>query len=154
MLARDAALLARRLMDIHGLPDWGFSFDRSRRRFGVCNWSAKTIGLSRLLTELNDEAHVRDTILHEIAHALAGRQTGHGRKWREAAVLVGATPRRCYDRTVALPPLPLLLRCPNCGILREAARRFKRKRSCGRCASRFDPRYLLCVEPNPAFSQA
>ncbi|MDE1977025.1 MAG: SprT-like domain-containing protein, partial [Elusimicrobia bacterium] len=132
MFARDAASLARQLLDIHGLLDWRFSFDRSRRRFGVCNWSAKTIGLSRPLTELNDETHVRDTILHEIAHALAGRQAGHGPKWREAAVLVGASPQRCYDRAVALPPLPLLLRCPNCGISRETARRFKRKRSCGR----------------------
>ncbi|MDE2313625.1 MAG: SprT-like domain-containing protein [Elusimicrobia bacterium] len=154
MLARDAASLARRLLDIHGLMEWRFSFDRSRRRFGVCNWNAKTIGLSRPLTELNGEIHVRDTILHEIAHALAGRLAGHGPKWRQAALLAGANPRRCYDRSVTLPPLPLLLRCPTCGASREVARRFKRKRSCGRCSNRFDPRFLLRVEPNPAFLSA
>jgi hypothetical protein len=52
--------------------------DSAVRRFGTCRYSRKLITLSRQLIELNDQARVLDTILHEIAHALAGPKTGHG----------------------------------------------------------------------------
>jgi len=67
-----ARILAVTLMQQHGLVGWTFKFDHARRRFGCCNFTRRTISLSRPLTFLNDDAEVRDTILHEIAHALAG----------------------------------------------------------------------------------
>ena len=47
------------------------------------------ISLSRHLVELNDEAEVRETILHEIAHALRRVGLGMGRsggEWRKRLV--------------------------------------------------------------------
>ena len=66
----EASILARSLMSEHGLADWGFAFDHARRRFGACNYTRRRITLSRPLTLLNGIDEVRDTILHEIAHAL------------------------------------------------------------------------------------
>ena len=72
MLLQDAHELALRLMRHHNLlPTWKFEFDRSKVRFGKCSYGSKTISLSRHLVELNADVEVRDTILHEIAHALA-----------------------------------------------------------------------------------
>jgi hypothetical protein len=94
-----AGKLARELLDRHGLADWRFQWDRARRRFGSCSTTRKRITLSIYLTKLNDEAEVRDTILHEIAHALTPGD-GHGRAWKAACARIGAKPDRCYRESV------------------------------------------------------
>lgn len=104
----DAEQLANELMAHHGLHvnGWRFAFDQGSRTFGRC-WHAprKTITLSRLLTHHNDESEVRNTILHEIAHALCGPFEGHGPLWHQVCVEIGAKPQRCYSAAeVNVPP--------------------------------------------------
>ena len=86
MTLTQARKLALRLMRLHKLsPEWSFGFDRSKVRFGKCNHANKEISLSRYLVELNGEKEVRETILHEIAHAPAPRAPGtelRGGRWR------------------------------------------------------------------------
>lgn len=95
MELEETAALARQLLDAHGLGDWRFGWDRARRRFGCCWSSRKLITLSKPLTELNDLAEVRDTLLHEIAHALV--PGGHTAAWRQKCQQIGARPQRCYS---------------------------------------------------------
>src|SRR6476620_7955328 len=98
--ARD---LATRLMREHNLVGWTFRFDHARRRFGSCRTREKVITLSRPLTILNTIDQVRDTVLHEIAHALTPGD-GPGLRWRQKCREIGAKPARCYtDEEVALP---------------------------------------------------
>lgn len=100
----EASHLARQLMDQHGLSDWQFRWDRAKRRFGCCWNSRKLITLSRPLTELNDPPEVRDTILHEIAHALV--PGGHTANWRRKCIEIGAKPIRCYSaQSVKMPEI-------------------------------------------------
>lgn len=97
----DATRLAFLYMRLHELDDWQFRLDRATSRFGSCNHRCKTITMSRLLVTLNDKREVRDTILHEIAHALAGPKVrAHGREWREIALRIGCNGRRCYGGEV------------------------------------------------------
>ena len=49
----------------------------------------RTLGWSTSLRQ------VTDTILHEIAHALAGPGAGHGPAWKATASRLGATPKSC-----------------------------------------------------------
>lgn len=126
MKLADAEKLAYELMGQHKLfsNGWGFKFDNARVRFGLCAWSKKTISLSRHLTELNDEEQVRDTILHEIAHALAPKRAGHNRQWVYQCLQVGAKPQRCYsDTAVKTPERVVVGTCPNC---ERTVERFKR----------------------------
>ena len=81
---REAAIASRELMDRHGLTSWHFKFDNARVRFGSCNYGTRTISISRHLTALNTWENVANTVLHEIAPALAGVRVtdGHGSSTR------------------------------------------------------------------------
>jgi predicted SprT family Zn-dependent metalloprotease len=92
--------LARSLLSEYGLGDWSVEFDRAKRRAGVCRHGTRVIGLSAPLTRLHPEAEVRDTILHEIAHALAGPQHQHDDVWRSIALSIGGTGERCVPEDV------------------------------------------------------
>jgi len=113
-----AKRMATELMEQHGLLDkrWYFEFDSAKRRFGVCRYGLRCIGLSKYLVALNDEAEVRDTILHEIAHALVGPGHGHGPVWKAKCVEIGCRPVRCYssDRVVGVEA-SFVATCPSCG---------------------------------------
>jgi predicted SprT family Zn-dependent metalloprotease len=130
-----AQTLAVTLMKKHRLIDkgWTFKYDNAVKRFGVCMFRPKVIGLSRKLVLLNDKEKVKDTILHEIAHAIAGFESGHGEIWRHVCIQIGAKPERCYDTTKTNNvELKYYAKCGACGKDYQKARMFKteRKRCC------------------------
>jgi predicted SprT family Zn-dependent metalloprotease len=142
-----AARLARSLMNDHGLGHWSFQFDRAVRRLGVCNYRTQTIGLSKQLTALNDEDRVRNTILHEIAHALVGSGHGHDYVWQAKARQIGCDGQRCADaKDLALPTAPWVGTCPGCGktTTRHRLTKAARTLACGRCCGRrYNPAFQL-----------
>ena len=85
--------MARRLMDAHGLTGWTFAFGEARRRLGHCHFRHHVIRISRTHALEGSEEQIRDTVLHEIAHAIAGYEAGHGPLWKVTARRIGATPR-------------------------------------------------------------
>lgn len=141
MNLNDAHRLAKRLMDEHGLTEqgWRFKWDRSVRRFGLCSFGPKTISLSLPLTEQNDESEVRDTILHEIAHALAPKGVHHGPEWKATAARIGARPERCYDSAQVVAPIaPYIAFCSNVECIQHynSFKRYRRRDViCGICRS-------------------
>jgi predicted SprT family Zn-dependent metalloprotease len=142
MILQDARDLAVRLMRHHRLiPKWSFQFDRSKVRFGKCDYANRVISLSRYLVELNSEHDVRDTILHEIAHALAPRGAGHGKAWRAVARSIGCAAARCYGEDIVCPAPRFKGTCPKC---RRVIFRHRRTRiACGRCTPVFDNKYAF-----------
>ena len=136
MDVEDATRMAQRLLELHGLDDWTLVLDRAKTRAGICRYGTRQIGLSRPLTLLHDEAQVRDTVLHEIAHALAGPRAQHGPRWRATALRVGANPQRCVPADAPRVPGPWVGRCP-AGHERTRHRRPTRVESCSRCLPRF-----------------
>jgi predicted SprT family Zn-dependent metalloprotease len=105
-------------------------------------YGAHTITLSRRFTLLNSEPEVRNTILHEIAHALVGPNHGHGKVWKAKAKELGCNGFRCCDRSVVAPSTKWIAECPAC---QRVVRRHRRRiASCGRCSGgSFNPRYQL-----------
>jgi SprT protein len=142
MTLDDAESLAKQLMKLHRVPrGWSFVFDRSKVRFGKCDYRRKQISLSKYLVELNSVDEVRDTILHEIAHALAPRGAGHGPAWKRLALSIGCNGQRCYGRGVARPAPKYRATCPAC---RRVIYRHRRTViACGKCSDVFDPRFLF-----------
>lgn len=139
---RHARSLARGLLDLHGLQDWTLVLDRAKTRAGVCRPHRREIGLSAHLTRLHPEEEVRDTVLHEIAHALVGPRHGHGPVWRAKALEIGCSAQRCSSTDVPQVEGPWIGTCP-AGHVRRRHRRPTRVASCSRCSAVFDPAHLL-----------
>lgn len=83
----------------------GYSFDwmKRKRHLGLCSYMKKKIFLSEDYVYHNDVSLVKDTILHELAHAFSyfiyGRVgCGHGLHWKNVCVQIGARPRRCKSK--------------------------------------------------------
>lgn len=139
--------LGWKLMLKHGLVNWGFMFDNSVVRYGVCKHRAKVISLSRKLCLINDEASVRDTILHEIAHALTPRH-GHDSVWKAKCIEIGAKPERCYtSKDTNTLELRYVAICGGCGEKHEKARMVNKniRRSC-KCQSGKDWNKRILLE--------
>src|SRR5262249_46398867 len=119
----EARTMARGLMDVHGLQHWTFTFDRAVQRFGLCDRTERRITLSARLVELNGENEVRDTILHETAHARS--RGGHGKSWRREAARLGCRVRACYSSDVVTPTPKFIGECPRCGAASRSHRRTK-----------------------------
>lgn len=132
MNRREAMALALGLMAKHGLlPEYTFKFDRAVQRGGSHHYGKRRITLSGPLTELRDEAEVKQTILHEIAHALTWKRYGslcarqpHGAAWRMVCREIGAVPRACSESEVAAPS-PWTGECASCGERFPRYRRLK-----------------------------
>ena len=117
MNTNDITKLAIDLISQHGLNQWRFEYDRAKRRAGLCHYGRKVISLSSYYVEKNIDnlEEIKDTILHEIAHAIAGYQAGHGWAWKLVCMRIGANPKRCYDESeVDMPEGRWKATCPTC----------------------------------------
>ena len=137
-----AQRIAEELMYKHGLVlnGWSFGFDNAKRRFGCCNYRLKRISLSKPLTELRDESFVRNTILHEIAHALVGGRNGHNHIWRAKAIEIGCNGNRCSSDVEIKGKW--VGTCPN-GHVKHRHRKPNGLISCGTCSNVYDPQYTI-----------
>lgn len=127
-----ASELAIKLMSKHGLIDlgWSFRFDAAKKRYGCCLYSQKTITLSRGLTQLRRMTHVKNTILHEIAHALVGPGHDHDFVWMAKAIEIGCN-GKIRSSDAAMPPVWVGI-CP-VGHQFNFYRRPTKNKSCGIC---------------------
>ena len=117
-------LVASDLLLRHGLPDWSVTFNRSKRMMGLCLYGPRTIQLSVYFVEQNGDEVVRDTLLHEIAHALVGPGHGHDADWKQKCEQIGAIPER-LSFEVNMPEGRWQARCGQCGRLHHRHRRPK-----------------------------
>jgi len=117
-------------------PDYSFKFDNANARFGLCNYGKKTITLSKKLVLMNDEARVNNTILHEIAHVLAGGKNGHNHIWKAKAIEIGCDGKRCYNsKAVNKPEGRFVYECPECKKEIYRHRRMKSRSACSQCCN-------------------
>jgi predicted SprT family Zn-dependent metalloprotease len=141
------------LFRLHELIGWRFKFDNAVQRNGSCNYAQKTISMSRQLTVRRSDAEVRNTMLHEIAHALTPGH-GHNAIWRAKARSIGCNAERC---TSTAPenrvPGKWVAICPGCSVRSERHRRPKRPTACLACCRRFNggrfsPEYVFVYREN------
>ena len=137
MRAAADALIARHLD-----ASWTFAFDNAKRRAGLCDYRAKRISVSRYLAARYDDETNRQTLLHEVAHALAGPAAAHGAAWKRTARALGYEGGTTHSGETATELAPWVGVCP-AGHVAYRHRKPVRATSCVRCAPRFDTRYLF-----------
>ena len=135
--------IANELIATHLDPrEWSFAFDRAKMRAGLCDFKRKRISVSRYLTARYTDDQVRQILLHEIAHALAGSRAGHGPKWKDIARSIGYDGKRTHEGSLAADLAPIVGYCPD----GHEFFRFKvatKPLSCGRCARGFNRNHLI-----------
>jgi len=133
---------AEALIDLHLDPSWTFGFDNAKRRAGLCDYTRKRISVSQYLAARHDDDANHQTLLHEVAHALAGPQAGHGPAWKTIARELGYVGGTTHRGETATELAPWVGVCP-AGHVAYRHRRPNRPTSCVRCAPRFDTRFVF-----------
>ncbi|MFO0919494.1 MAG: SprT-like domain-containing protein [Planctomycetaceae bacterium] len=141
--------IARRELRKHGLHDWTFGWAKTKRRLGVCKYRLKRIEIAQFYALHNSWEKVGDTLLHEIAHALAGPAARHGPKWKAVALRIGATPRACdTSQDTIVTPGDWQATCPAC---RKSYHRYRRPQSLAgyrcRCPARMPLAFQFTGDP-------
>lgn len=160
MTINQALTLARKIMSNHEeLANWKATHNNRKRAFGVCNYTDRQIELSALLVPAMTEEAIKDTIIHEIAHALT-RGHGHDIVWKAKCIELGGNGKRCggsenYENG-AIGHKALLekiakytLTCPVCGRITYKNRKPTRSSSCGQHGYKvYNPDYKLILTQN------
>jgi len=130
------------LVRLHLDPSWSFAFDNAKRRAGQCDFTRKRITVSRYLAARYEDDDNHQTLLHEVAHALAGPDAGHGARWKRIARDLGYVGGVTHHGETATELAPWIGTCP-AGHIAYRHRAPTRATSCVACAPRFDDRYLF-----------
>lgn len=133
---------AEALIVMHLDDTWTFDFDHAKRRAGLCDYRRKRITVSRYLAARFDDDEIHQTLLHEVAHAVAGRTAAHGPEWKRVAAELGYVGGTTHHGETATELAPWVGRCP-AGHVTYRHRRPARETSCAVCSRRFDQRYLF-----------
>jgi predicted SprT family Zn-dependent metalloprotease len=84
-----ASIIARELMNKHGLEDWKLQIGWSKKDAGSCVNKSKLIRISRYFIEVTGKKHFINVVLHEIAHALEDTYPQHSEEWRQKFIEIG-----------------------------------------------------------------
>ena len=91
-----------------------FSFNDSKTKAGICYNNPDEIQLSNFFIKspaaTNDK--VRDVLLHELAHAIAGVEEMHNDKWKAIARKIGCTADVCSGAFLIKSDYKYLITCP------------------------------------------
>ncbi len=136
------ALIRIHLDPLHGEGSWSFGFDHAKRRAGLCNYTSRTITVSRYLAAKFDDDEIHQVLLHEVAHALAGSEAAHGPTWKRIAREIGYVGQRTHDGEIAHELAPWIGVCP-AGHEHARFRRPSRESSCAKCSRSFSREYLI-----------
>lgn len=135
--------LAEEQMEKHlAMELWSFGWDSAKRRLGVCKYDQKLISLSRYFVDLHSLQEIDQVMRHEIAHALAGPNAGHGSKWKRIATEIGYNHKKISGDEIGNATAKLIGTCP-AGHVVYRHRKPKTMLSCSKCATRFDKRFLI-----------
>lgn len=135
--------LAETLMAQHlDVEQWSFGWDNARRRAGLCSYTDKRISLSTYYAQVHSIDEALQVMLHEIAHALAGKDAGHTKKWLALAKSIGYRNEKFTGKEIAEEFAPWVGSCP-AGHEHFRYRKPTRALSCARCGSSFSRKNLI-----------
>ncbi len=118
--------------DYSELSGWSLHLDNAYKRAGACIPGKKRIQLSRHHIKLNTKDIIMDTLLHEIAHAIAWERhesIRHGAIWQSIAKALGATPKATSQFEYPQAPWIFVYRNPEKKQFKKLGQRFRKSKN-------------------------
>lgn len=159
MTVWESVRLANELLHKHSeLNMWDVTTNNRKHAFGLCGYHSREIQLSEYLIPFMSEEAIRNTIIHEIAHALT-KGHSHDNVWRRKCIELGGDGKRVggkekyedggeaiieYRKTRS----KYTLTCPCCGHISFLERRPKRSYSCGKHVGGYNEKYKMILTQN------
>ena len=109
---RVLALAERKMAEHLDVQVWTFKWDNAKRRAGLCNYRDQTISISSYHAQVHSIDETLQVVLHEIAHALCGKDAGHGKVWLATAKSIGYRAERFTGKEIASEFAPWVGQCP------------------------------------------
>lgn len=143
----------------HELNNWDITFNNRKKSFGCCSYGDREIQLSKYLIGYMSEYAIKNTIIHEIAHALTPNH-GHDYVWRRKFIELGGNGKRVsgsenfengLNGEIAFlkNTAKYTLTCPVCGYAFYVNRKPKYECSCGKHGEKtYNPKYKLVLSEN------
>lgn len=105
MTRQEAGQFARNELNKHGLQKWGVRLNNSGGTgyLGFCDHTNQVIILNSHHVDIHTEPDIKNTIRHEIAHALVGAKHGHDEIWAAKASEIGCDNTSACSN-LSLPP--------------------------------------------------
>lgn len=142
-----ATTLAENIMRKHGLSDWTFEIDRAKMRCGCCHYDTRKITLSKhyIYAPHVPFVAIHRTILHEVAHALAGYEANHGPEWIAKCNEIGYLDPSVYAEVAMHVPAAWEIECscPNSLLWRYRLRRKYKNACCPKCHTKYSVTRLV-----------
>ena len=136
------ALAEHKMAEHIDLENWQFGFDSAKRRAGLCNYTNKTITISRYLVDIHTIDQSMQVVLHEVAHAMCGKREGHNKKWLATAKSIGYRAERFTGTEIAQETASWVGTCKN-GHTHYRYRQPSRPLACGLCGRGFSRSNLI-----------
>ena len=121
------------------IPTWKFNWNNRKKSLGVCSYNKETIFLSKPVFSLSENStfeKVRNTVLHEIAHALTPGNH-HGKTWKRTLIQMGGDGNRLADIEYKVKG-NYIYKCPNCDKVSYFYRQIKKLYACGSCCNKYN----------------
>lgn len=136
------ALAEAKMAEHLDMEVWQFGFDSAKRRAGLCNYTDKTITISRYLVDIHTVDESMQVVLHEVAHAIAGKKAGHTKAWLSVAKSIGYRAEKFTGKEIAEETASWVGTCP-AGHEHFRYRKPTRQLACGLCGRGFSRRNLI-----------
>lgn len=106
--------IIKELMNKHKLRGWSFAWNtRSTTTAGWCKPKVKRIEVIKAYALKTSYDDFKDTVLHEIAHALVGTEHGHDAVWKAKAIEIGCSGDACHEVVFTDPKYVIVCGCKN-----------------------------------------
>jgi RimJ/RimL family protein N-acetyltransferase/predicted SprT family Zn-dependent metalloprotease len=136
------ALAERKMAEHIDLEEWQFGFDSAKRRAGLCNYTSKTITISRYLADIHTIDETMQVVLHEVAHAMCGKKAGHTKTWLNTAKSIGYRAEKFTGKEIAEETATWIGTCRG-GHTHYRYRQPSRPLSCALCGKGFSRANLI-----------
>jgi predicted SprT family Zn-dependent metalloprotease len=136
---------AKEQIDKH-CPEYRLAFNKRKRALGVCDYRKKQIQLSLIHMKIQPLDIMKNTVIHEVAHALTEGHH-HDRVWKRKFIELGGDGQRLCT-ICEMPKGKYTYECPNCKKVSHFYKQVKAERACGECcntynAGRFSDKFKL-----------